>query len=64
MGGFRDLLALLLGWRSADSGADPPYRTIVGNLWHTGAAAGQHQGTGQRAGQIHSSSKTAGQING
>ena len=64
MGGFRDLLALLLGWQSANRGDDPPYRTVAGRVWHTGAAVGQVDVTGRRAGQVFTTGPVAGEIHG
>ncbi|NQT15768.1 MAG: hypothetical protein HQ582_23625 [Planctomycetes bacterium] len=53
MGGFRDLLAMLLGWKSAAMGDDPPYRTAAGQIYVTGQRAGQVFTNGPVAGQIH-----------
>ncbi|OHB83810.1 MAG: hypothetical protein A2V98_19925 [Planctomycetes bacterium RBG_16_64_12] len=64
MGGFRDLLALLLGWKSASPGADPPYRAAVGRVWRTGAQAGRPYVAGQRAGRVFTTGPLAGQIHG
>lgn len=64
MGGFRDLLALVLGWKSAAPGDDPPYRTVAGRVWQTGAARGQIDVTGLRAGQVFISGPVAGEIHG
>lgn len=64
MGGFRDLLALLLGWKSAGPGGDSPYHVAAGQVWHTGATAGEHYVTGQRAGQAFTTGQVAGQIHG
>jgi hypothetical protein len=64
MGGFRDLLALLLGWKSTTPGTEPPYRTVARQVWHTGAAVGGHHVTGQRAGQALITGRVAGQIHG
>ena len=64
MAGFRDLLALLLAWKSSRPGAEPPYRTAAGQVWHTGAHAGGHHATGQRAGQAFTPGRVAGQIHG
>ena len=64
MGGFRDLLCLVVGWKSAAAGADPSYRKTAGNVWHTGPAAARLFVTGQRAGQVHVFGQTAGQIHG
>ena len=64
MGGLRDLLTLLIGWKSAAPGADSPWRTAAGRVWHTGAVAGQHDAPGQRAGQVSTNGPLAGQIHG
>ena len=64
MAGFRDLLALLLGWKSSSPGAEPPYRTAAGQVWHTGAVAGGHHVTGQKAGLVFTPGPVAGQIHG
>ena len=64
MGGLRDLLSLVLGWRSAGPGGDPPYRAVAGQVWHPGAAAGQHDVTGPRAGRVFITGQAAGQIHG
>jgi len=64
MAGFRDLLALLLGWKSTSLGTEPPYRSVAGHVWHTGAAAGGHHVTGQRAGRAFTPGRVAGQIHG
>lgn len=63
MGGFFDLLALLLGWKSAPT----PHlmsRATAGRVWHTGAAAGQYCVAGQRAGQIFTTGPITGKIHG
>lgn len=39
MSGFFDLLALLLGWKSAPAEARPPYRAAAGRVWVPGADA-------------------------
>ena len=64
MAGFRDLLALLLGWKSTSVSTEPPYRTAAGQVWHTGAAVGRHHVTGQRAGQAFITGRVTGQIHG
>ena len=64
MAGFRDLLALLLAWKSASPITGPPYRTVAGQVGHTGAVAGGQHLTGQRAGQLHTPGRVAGQIHG
>ncbi len=53
MGGFRDLLALLVGWKSASRGDDPPYRTVAGQVYVAGGRAGEVFTNGPVAGQIH-----------
>ncbi len=42
--------------------AEPPYRAVAGQAWHTGAAAGLAYVTGQHAGQTYTSGQTAGRI--
>jgi hypothetical protein len=64
MGGFRDLLALLLAWKSTSPGAGPPYRSVAGQVWHTGAHVGGHYVPGQQAGQVFTPGRVAGQIHG
>ena len=64
MGGFRDLLALLIGWKSARTGGQPPFRTAAGQVWHTGAATGRTFVTGQKAGRTYTNGQVAGQIHG
>jgi len=64
MGGFRDLVALLIGWKSAAAGPPPSFETVAGRVWHSGAAAGRSFITGPRAGQVHTSGPIAGQIHG
>ena len=64
MGGFRDLLALVLGWKSAHVGGNPPYHAAAGRVWHTGAQAGGQHVAGQRAGQVFTNGPLAGQIHG
>ncbi len=64
MAGFRDLLALLLAWKSSSPGAGPPYRTAAGQVWHTGAHVGGHYVTGRQAGQVFTPGRAAGQIHG
>jgi hypothetical protein len=64
MAGFRDLLALLLAWKSTGPGADPPYRTAAGQVSHSGAVAGGYHVTGQRAGRAFTPGRVAGQIHG
>jgi hypothetical protein len=63
MGGFRDLLALLLGWKSART-AVAPFRVVCGQVWHPGALVGRPYLAGQQAGHAHTDGKTAGQIHG
>ena len=63
MGGFFDLLALLLGWRSAPP-PHPPFRATAGRVWHTGATRAQYHLAGQRAGQTFTSGPIAGKIHG
>jgi len=64
MGGFRDLLALVCGWKSAPPAPPRSYVTAAGRVWHTGAAAAGSFVAGPRGGQVHTSGKVAGQIHG
>jgi hypothetical protein len=58
----RPRLGLGLSW--AIGGANPPYRTATGRVWHTGAAAGRHDVPGQRAGAAFTPGPLAGQVHG
>jgi hypothetical protein len=60
MGGFFDLLALLLGWKSAPAEARPPYRAAAGRVWHAGAEAARPLVPGTEAGAAFTPGATAG----
>jgi len=59
MSGFRDLLALMLGWKTS-SPKWPGWRVAAGQV-HAGGA---DQRGGRPAGQLHTSGTTAGQVYG
>ena len=63
--GFKGILALLFGWKSAPSSAVAgPYRVAAGQVWHAGAEAGGYYFTGEAAGQTFLTGQQAGQIHG
>ena len=52
--------SLVVGRESAGSAAACEYRAVAGQVWHTGAAAAQHNVTGPRAGQVFTPGQVAG----
>jgi len=64
MGGFWDLLAFLLRWRSAPGTPAVCGRVVAGAVWHTGAQTGESFIPGSQVGLTFSTGQTAGQIHG
>jgi hypothetical protein len=64
MGGFRDLLAWMLRWRSAPASAAVSGRVVAGAVWHTGPRTGETFVAGSLLGMTFSTGQTAGQIHG
>jgi hypothetical protein len=66
MGGFRDILAWLLGWRSAHKywQTEGPYRLAAGEAFCAGAAVGEAFHAGAAAAIVSAGNITAGECNG
>lgn len=62
MGGWKDLVALLLRWKSRPLVATPPYRMAAGQTWSSGQNEGRIRLAGQVTGRQYVMGQTAGAI--